>query len=405
VATVVGIPIAALPAATALTGDELVPVAQGVAGAVKQTTSGAFVTLASGVIVPAATAAAIAAIVPVTNANLADMAQATVKGRAAGAGTGKPQDLTQAQLTALITAFTSILGGGVPASGGGTTNFLRADGTWAPAGGSASFPLLAPDGDPTAPSYSFANLPNAGMLLAFGSALGFSFNDLLRLVVSDSIDMSNDLENDVIPAFSVANDGTENVVATQGAKFYARSSNVTASGRAGFNLGVGTAPTVFEDGDLWNTVAAVFARINGVSKQLADIVTGSFTCRITKSGGAPFLDVTINYTVIAGTWVSLQYRQTSSATISVSPLDEILLKNIPAVCLPAANTGNVVNQIVPIVTGGTQAIGSATTDRANTQIILRRALPDTGSGYNTFEGMTGSDCGITAGWRFNYTIP
>jgi len=154
VATVVGIPLAALPAAATLTGDELVPIAQGVSGAVKKSTTGAFVTLASGVIVPAAvaaataaavpaaTAAAIAAIVPVANASLANMAQATVKGRAAGAGTGVPQDLTQTQLTALINLATSILAGAVPASGGGTTNFLRADMSWAPAGGGGATPLV-----------------------------------------------------------------------------------------------------------------------------------------------------------------------------------------------------------------------------------------------------------------------
>jgi len=38
--------------------------------------------------------------------------------------------LTAAQLTALINPFTSVLSGVVPLSGGGTTNFLRADGTW-----------------------------------------------------------------------------------------------------------------------------------------------------------------------------------------------------------------------------------------------------------------------------------
>jgi len=41
--------------------------------------------------------------------------------------------------TALLNAFTSALKGLVPASGGGTTNFLRADGTWAaPPGGGAT---------------------------------------------------------------------------------------------------------------------------------------------------------------------------------------------------------------------------------------------------------------------------
>lgn len=43
---------------------------------------------------------------------------------------------TQAQITAQINVFSSTLKGLVPASGGGTVNFLRADGTWAaPAGG------------------------------------------------------------------------------------------------------------------------------------------------------------------------------------------------------------------------------------------------------------------------------
>jgi len=44
-------------------------------------------------------------------------------------------ELTAAQLTADINAFSSSLSGAAPASGGGTANFLRADGTWAtPAG-------------------------------------------------------------------------------------------------------------------------------------------------------------------------------------------------------------------------------------------------------------------------------
>lgn len=43
--------------------------------------------------------------------------------------------LTNTQLTADINVFTSGLSGAAPSSGGGTTNFLRADGTWAvPAG-------------------------------------------------------------------------------------------------------------------------------------------------------------------------------------------------------------------------------------------------------------------------------
>ena len=71
----------------------------------------------------------------VTNAKLANVSTATFKGRTT-AGSGSPEDLTGTQATALLDTFTSTLKGLAPASGGGTTNFLRADGTWAaPAGG------------------------------------------------------------------------------------------------------------------------------------------------------------------------------------------------------------------------------------------------------------------------------
>lgn len=70
-----------------------------------------------------------------TNAKLATVATGTLKGRAT-AGTGAPEDLTGTQATALLDTFSSAAKGLAPASGGGTTNFLRADGTWAaPAGG------------------------------------------------------------------------------------------------------------------------------------------------------------------------------------------------------------------------------------------------------------------------------
>lgn len=74
----------------------------------------------------------------VTNTYLANMATQTIKGRTS-AGTGDPEDLTATQVTAMLNTFTSGLKGLAPASGGGTSNFLRADGTWAaPATGSST---------------------------------------------------------------------------------------------------------------------------------------------------------------------------------------------------------------------------------------------------------------------------
>ncbi len=80
----------------------------------------------------------------VTNAKLAQMAQATVKGRAAGAGTGDPVDLTPAQATAILANCVGDAGSGgtkglVPPPGAGDAavgRYLKADCTWAvPAGG------------------------------------------------------------------------------------------------------------------------------------------------------------------------------------------------------------------------------------------------------------------------------
>lgn len=78
----------------------------------------------------------------ITNSKLAQMVQSTIKGRAAAAGTGDPVDLTATQVTAILNIFTSSLQGLVPASGGGTTNFLRADGTFAAPTASSSAPTL-----------------------------------------------------------------------------------------------------------------------------------------------------------------------------------------------------------------------------------------------------------------------
>lgn len=75
----------------------------------------------------------------ITNALLANMAQGTIKGRASGAGTGDPTDLTATQATAIMNAVVGDSGSGgtkglVPAPGAGDAaagKFLKADGTFA----------------------------------------------------------------------------------------------------------------------------------------------------------------------------------------------------------------------------------------------------------------------------------
>lgn len=66
----------------------------------------------------------------VTNAKLATMAANTFKANNTSA-TAAPSDITGTQATALLNVFTPTAKGLVPASAGGTTTFLRADGTFA----------------------------------------------------------------------------------------------------------------------------------------------------------------------------------------------------------------------------------------------------------------------------------
>ena len=65
----------------------------------------------------------------IPNNRLQQVAALTFKGNSAGS-VGNVQDMTAAEATAILDLFTTSLKGLAPASGGGTTNFLRADGTW-----------------------------------------------------------------------------------------------------------------------------------------------------------------------------------------------------------------------------------------------------------------------------------
>lgn len=59
----------------------------------------------------------------------------------------------------------------------------------------------------------------------------------------------------------------------------------SSAARAGMNLGVGPAPTLPVDGDIWNTPAGMFARSNGASFNLGAAGLGSFTDYFTLATG------------------------------------------------------------------------------------------------------------------------
>lgn len=99
---------------------------------------------------------------------------------------GAPLYVTNTQLTADLNLFTTTLQGLVPLSGGGTTNFLRADGTWAapPGGGSGGTLVNLGAGY----RIGFPNTNNLRTLFCAGCTLDSTTNtNGLTLTVSGSV--------------------------------------------------------------------------------------------------------------------------------------------------------------------------------------------------------------------------
>lgn len=95
----------------------------------------------------------------VTLAKMANLPADTIIGNNTNSP-ATPIALTETQVTAMLNQFTSSLQGVVPGSGGGTTNFLRADGTWAaPTGTGGTVTSVALSDGSTAPIYSITGSP------------------------------------------------------------------------------------------------------------------------------------------------------------------------------------------------------------------------------------------------------
>lgn len=116
----------------------------------------------------------------ITNAPLANMAQATIKGRASGAGTGDPTDLTGTQATAILNAVVGDSGAG------GTKGLVPAPG----AGDAASGKYLDAAGAFSVPPGTGLTTENVqdivGAMVAAGTNITVTYNDGAGTLTIDS---------------------------------------------------------------------------------------------------------------------------------------------------------------------------------------------------------------------------
>jgi hypothetical protein len=147
----------------------------------------------------------------VANSKLANMAASTVKGSVAG---GAPDDLTAAQLRTIVGNFGSATAGLTPASGGGTVNFLRADGTWAVPG---DITLATQQATTSGTQFDFTSIP-AGVneIVVHFNGVSLTANDdiLVQLGTSGGVETTGYVSTS--GNVDVVNNGNQAVSSTTG---------------------------------------------------------------------------------------------------------------------------------------------------------------------------------------------
>jgi hypothetical protein len=222
----------------------------------------------------------------VTNAKLAQMPTLTIKGNNTG-GTANALDLTVAQVNAILPVFTNTLNGLAPLSGGGTSNFLRADGTWAAPSGSGANTALS---NLASVAINTSLLPGASGTIDLGSATFAWNNAYLTGFIKDGstgnnvLDISNrrvmDTAGNVMLSWlntatginaethkitNVVDPGSAQDAATKNYVDTTRLSNTLTSAHLFVGNGSNVATDVAVSGDLTlaNTGAFTFNTVNG----------------------------------------------------------------------------------------------------------------------------------------------
>jgi hypothetical protein len=175
----------------------------------------------------------------ITLAMLADIATARLLGRVTAA-TGDPEALTGTQATTLLDVFTSALKGLVPPSGGGTSNFLRADGT-------------------------FAAPPGGGVTKISGDTGAFVADTTWETLTADSADITSTTQTTVMTLTGL------------GAGTYRVKGNLiwkTAATATGIGITLNHTGTLTQFVSTWWTTTTGGAAATGVADQITTTITG-----------------------------------------------------------------------------------------------------------------------------------
>ena len=249
----------------------------------------------------------------VTLAKMADLPANTIIGNNT-VNPDVPLPLTGQDVTAMLYPFTSTLAGVVPPSGGGTVNFLRADGDWAPAGGTTTNALTIGSGlsPKTTPLTTFdgssavtisLNTANANTWSALQTfAANATFGEVSA--TSGSISLKGSTSGTVsLKAANAAGSAVFTLPTSDGA------ANEYLKTNGSGQLSWGTPPGGTPGGSTWqfqyNDGAAFAGATNIVSNASADILVTTGKFGIVDSAASPTYGVYIaapNVAVAGLTW-------------------------------------------------------------------------------------------------------
>ena len=331
----------------------------------------------------------------VSNAMLETMPTMTIKGNTT-AGTAAPVDLNVTQVTAMLDPFTSTLKGLVPLSGGGTSNFLRADGTWQPLSGAGTntgdVAIGTANGLSLAGQVLSLDLASTSTTGALSSTDWNTFNSKgVGSVTSVSIVSANGVSGTVATATT-----TPSITLTLGAitpTSVAATGTVTGSNLSGTNTGDETLATIKSK-----------LGITTLSGSNTGDQTITLTGDVTGTGTGSF-PVTISPNVV--TYSKMQAVSTTNKLLGSSstatPVQEITLGsglNLTGTTLTAAGSGGTVTSAsVTTANGISGSVANATTTPAIT-LTLGAITPTSiaATGAITGSNLSGTNTGnVTIG--------